>query len=117
MIVHICEQEAWKAAQSSGEYRPTSLDYEGFIHCSRPEQLLEVANRFYRDAPELLLLWIDPNKVKANIRWEAADGGTYPHIYGPLDIEAVTIVTSLLPDESGAYTRLRLRPWLGNHPT
>ena len=114
MIVHICEREAWEAAQESREYRPASLEAPGFIHCSRPEQVLDVANRFYRDAPELLLLWIDPQKVKAEIRWEAADGDTFPHIYGPLDIEAVTVVTALIPDEDGAYTTLRLRPWTAN---
>lgn len=115
--MHICEREAWEAAQASGEYRAASLDTVGFIHCSRPEQLLDVVNRFYREEPELLLLWIDPNKVKAEIRWEAADDETFPHIYGPLNIEAVTVVTDLIPDESGAYTRLRLRPWVENRPT
>jgi uncharacterized protein (DUF952 family) len=117
MIVHICEREAWEVAQKNGEYRAASLDTVGYIHCSRPEQLLDVANRFYREVPELLLLWIDPHKVKSEIRWEAADGETYPHIYGPLDIEAVTIVTALIPDENGAYSRLRLKPLIGNRPT
>jgi uncharacterized protein (DUF952 family) len=111
MIVHICERGAWEAAQGSGYYRPASLDSEGFIHCSRPEQLLDVVNRFYKDVPDLLLLWIDPDKVGAEIRWEVACGETYPHIYGPLDVQAVTVATSLLPDENGNYTRLRLKPW------
>jgi len=117
MIAHICERGAWEAAQSSGEYRPASLDSEGFIHCSRPEQVLDVVNRFYKDVPDLLLLWIDPDKVRAEIRWEVARGETFPHIYGPLDILAVTVATSLLPDENGNYTRLRLKPWTGNLPT
>ena len=116
MIVHICERGAWEAAQSSGKYRPASLDIEGFIHCSRPEQVLDVVNQFYREVPDLLLLWIDPDKVRAEIRWEVARGETFPHIYGPLDIQAVSVATSLLPDENGNYTRLRLKPWTGNHP-
>jgi uncharacterized protein (DUF952 family) len=116
MIVHICERGAWEAAQSSGEYRPVSLDSEGFIHCSRPEQILGVVNRFYKEVPDLLLLWIDPNKVRAEIRWEAADGEVFPHIYGPLEVEAVSVATGLVPDENGEYTRLRLRPWIENRP-
>ena len=116
MIVHICERDAWEAAQESGKYRAASLDTVGFIHCSRPEQLLDVVNRYYRQEPDLLLLWIDPNRVKSEIRWEATDGETYPHIYGPLEIEAVTVVTGLVPDENGNYTRMRLKPWTGNHP-
>lgn len=116
MIVHICEQWAWEEAQDNNEYRTESLDTVGFIHCSRPEQVLGVASRYYQDVPDLLLLWIDPDKVRSEIRWELSEDETYPHIYGPLNIDAVTIVTGLVPDENGEFTRLRLRPWTGNHP-
>ena len=106
MIVHICPQEAWQAAQDNGEYRAASLASEGFIHASRPEQVLQVANRFYRGTPDLVLLWIDPQRVHAQIRWESVDGDLFPHIYGPLNMEAVTAVTDLLPDEDGQFNRL-----------
>lgn len=33
-IVHLCSREDWQAAQKKGEYRPDSLDTEGFIHNS-----------------------------------------------------------------------------------
>ncbi len=91
-LTHLLPRSAWEEAQLLGEYRPASLAQEGFIHCSRPEQIHWVARRYYRGAPGLLLLWIDAQKVEADIRWEAADGEMFPHIYGPLNLGAVVRV-------------------------
>lgn len=102
-IVHLCPQTVWLAALSSGEYRPASLDSEGFIHCSRPEQVTAVANRFYRGLTGLVLLWIDPRQVAAEIRWEPADGQVFPHIYGSLNITAVLAVREFDPGPDGVF--------------
>jgi uncharacterized protein (DUF952 family) len=102
-IVHLCPQTAWLASLSVGEYRPASLDLEGFIHCSRPEQVTAVANRFYRGLTGLVLLWIDPRQVTAKICWEPADGQIFPHIYGPLNITAVLAVRTFDPGPDGAF--------------
>ncbi len=93
-IVHLCPRMDWEAAQQAGAYRPTSLDTEGFIHCSRPEQIAGVAERFFQGQRDLVLLWIDPALVRAPIRWEATDGELFPHIYGPLNLDAVIRVTA-----------------------
>jgi uncharacterized protein (DUF952 family)/GNAT superfamily N-acetyltransferase len=103
LLVHLCPRQDWEAARQVGEYRPPSLISEGFIHCSRPEQVLGVANRFYSGIPDLVLVWIDPVRVKAEIRWEAADGQVYPHIYGPLNLEAAVDLRLFLPDRDGIF--------------
>jgi uncharacterized protein (DUF952 family) len=103
MIVHIVEKRLWEQAQRVGEYRAVSFATEGFIHTSRPEQVLQVANRFYRDTPDLLLLWIDPQRLQAPLRYEASDGEIYPHIYGPLNLDSVMRVCELAPDGDGVY--------------
>ncbi len=102
-IVHICTQDEWSAAQSAGEYRSSSLKNEGFIHCSRPVQILWVANQYYPEAADLLLLWIDPQKLAAELRWEDSDGKVFPHLYGPLNLNAVTSVTDFYPDSDGIF--------------
>ncbi|OQY34117.1 MAG: hypothetical protein B6I38_02830 [Anaerolineaceae bacterium 4572_5.1] len=104
-IVHVCAPQAWEAAKKLGEYRAASLEGEGFIHCSTWEQISGVMNRFYADVEELLLLNIDPAKVTAEIRWEAVDGDEYPHLYGPLNLDAVVETIPFEMDIFGVHRR------------
>ena len=104
VLVHIADRPTWQAAQAAGSYRADSLQREGFIHCSRPDQVTEVANRLYHGRPDLVLLCIDPQRVAAPIRNEALDGPeAYPHIYGPLEIDSVFQVLDFPPDENGRF--------------
>jgi uncharacterized protein (DUF952 family) len=112
MIVHITTREAWRSALAAGEYQAASLKTEGFIHCSEPEQVLAVANAFYRQVPDQVLLWIDPAQVQARLVWEApansehGAGERFPHIYGGLNLEAVFSVVEFLPDADGVFRHL-----------
>ena len=106
LILHVCTRQDWQAAQTGGEYRAASLDAEGFIHCSRPDQVLAVVNQFYSNVPDLTLLWIDPNQLLAELRWESVLDDEYPHIYGPLNLDAVQAVMPLSPDTDGVYRGL-----------
>jgi uncharacterized protein (DUF952 family) len=47
-IFHICQKEDWEAAQATGSYFADSLESEGFIHCSKAEQIASVAKAFYK---------------------------------------------------------------------
>jgi phosphopantothenoylcysteine decarboxylase/phosphopantothenate--cysteine ligase len=105
-IVHICPREAWEAAQANGEYRAASLDTEGFIHCSRPDQALAVANRYYQGSQDLLLLWIKPKRLHSELRFDPVGEDSYPHIYGPLNLDAVNVVRPLEVDTDGAFRKL-----------
>lgn len=104
MIYHITTRKSWDEAQSQGYYRAPSLESEGFIHCSARDQVLAVANDFYRGQTGLLLLCIDENLLGAPLVWEApahpkpnqaeqtADDTLFPHIYGVLNLDAVNDV-------------------------
>jgi uncharacterized protein (DUF952 family) len=102
-IVHLCSRNDWEKAQEMGEYRPGSLETEGFIHNSLPDQILWVANQFYRGEKDLVLLWIDPALVEGEIRWETVPDGTFPHIFGPLNLSAVVDVRELRAGEDGVF--------------
>jgi len=104
-ILHICTQQAWEQAQQAGKYSPPSLVSEGFIHCSRPEQIVPVANLFYRGTVDLVLLWIDPQKVEHEIRWEIVGEQLFPHIYGPLNLQAVCKVKDYPADPDGRFSQ------------
>lgn len=106
LIVHLCQKSDWEAALTQGQYRAASLEQEGFIHCSRPEQVLEVANRYYQGISDMFLLWIDPKQVNSILRWEKSDGDIYPHIYGVLELKAVLGICEFHPDSDGVYRYL-----------
>lgn len=105
-IVHICDSQTWQSAQTAGEYCATSLQTEGFIHFSRPEQALDTANRYYTGQQGLLLLWINPATLRAELRWENSHGEVYPHLYGPLNLDAVLQALPFPPDADGVFRSL-----------
>ena len=109
LIIHLCRHEEWLQAYQRGIFQDKSLIQEGFIHCSQTEQILEVANRFYQGIPGLVLLWIDPDIVTSEIRWETADNAQFPHVYGPINLNAVVSVTDLKSDIDGVF-RVIQRP-------
>ncbi|MCI0518956.1 MAG: GNAT family N-acetyltransferase [Chloroflexi bacterium] len=105
-IVHICTRPAWEQALAAGEYRAASLQTEGFIHCSRPGQVLRTANRFFPAARDLTLLWIDPARLKSELRWETSDGELFPHLSGPLELAALLCAAEFSPNAEGEFDAL-----------
>jgi len=113
LICHITTRDAWEAAQVTGEFRSPEFDAIGFIHCSTPEQILLVANAFFRGQSGLVMLMIDLAKLKSPVRWEPPHstermpgfmhGSVYPHVYGPINVDAVTRVEQLVPSDSGSF--------------
>lgn len=100
-LLHITERALWDAARESGTYemstRGKTLGEEGFIHCSTQTQLRGVAEFLYGDyegPDDLVVLAIDSDRLTAPLRYEAAEpgGAEFPHVYGPLPVEAVTEV-------------------------
>jgi uncharacterized protein (DUF952 family) len=104
-IYHITTWQAWQAALQSMVYTPQAFAADGFIHCSSEAQVVPVANRFYRGFPGLVLLEIDPELVPGELRWENLEGGTelFPHLYGPLPVEAVLSALDFPPRADGSF--------------
>lgn len=102
-IFHIAQAAAWNGSEA--DYRGDTLDTEGFIHCSEAHQVMPVANAIFRGVADLVLLEIDPERVGPDIRYESPDGGDerFPHVYGPLNRDAVLATHPLEPDASGEF--------------
>ena len=107
MILHITSKQEWLEAQARGEYIASSLQIEGFIHCSTENQVLHVANAFYRGRNDLVLLKLDEAKIKPELKWEPpaglpapgiSDSDKFPHIFGPINLTAVASVLDFMPD-------------------
>ena len=88
-ILHVAKRAEWEAAQASGSYTGNTLSSQGFIHCCKPDQLMHVLIRHYPSAVNHVIAEIDPALVSSEIRWEGVPE-TFPHIYGPLNLDAVT---------------------------
>lgn len=107
VIHHLALRAEWETALAAGgPYRRStlgrSLDEVGFIHCSFADQVSAVADLAYRHRADVLLLTIDPTKLDAEVVVEdlVGDGQRFPHVYGPLPVEAVvrTIAVPMAPD-------------------
>jgi hypothetical protein len=118
IILHLVAREDWAAVDPQTGYRPASLEHEGFIHCTiEPEILLGIANNFYRADPrDYLVLEIDPARVTSPVVVEGPlpppppdsplARHRFPHIYGPLNVDAVTGVRPAVRDAAGGYISL-----------
>lgn len=108
ILVHLCSDRDWVSAQARGALRPESLHSVGFVHLSTPQQVHLPANRLYRGRTDLVLLQVDPAKVAAPVRWEPGvpgdpDAMLFPHLYGPLPVDAVLGVRVYRPGPDGAF--------------
>ncbi len=97
MIYHVVHKSKWKAALQQGFYEADSLASEGFIHMSTKEQVNGVLQRYYKGQNDLLLLHIDENKLTVELKYELAPSVNelFPHLFGRLNINAVTDITNI----------------------
>jgi uncharacterized protein (DUF952 family) len=114
-ILHITHQQEWQSSLEQGSYQTPSLAKEGFIHCSTETQVLRVANNFYRGQNDLVILVIDTDKLVAPVKFEApvnpqtgqpepGIGDLFPHVYGSINVSAVTKVVPFPPLADGSFT-------------
>jgi glutathione S-transferase len=102
-LYHLALAEEWRDARGQGFYRRStrgrSLEEVGFLHASGAHQVEATFHRFYADAGEVLLLTIDPERLTVPVRWEPApeSGERFPHIHGPLPLEAVLTAEPFRP--------------------
>jgi uncharacterized protein (DUF952 family) len=97
LIYHITTKDAWSKASETGSYTSPSLKEEGFIHCSELSQVEDIRSRFYAGVQDLVLLTIDTEKLTSQLifEWSPSVQNTFPHIYGPINLDAVVEVASV----------------------
>lgn len=106
-VLHMCPAADWEAVPVGGEYRASSLDDVGFVHCSDRGTVHLPANRLYPGRTDLVLLEIDAARL--DVRWEPPvppdgwDGPWFPHVYEPIPITAVIAVHEFPPASDGLF--------------
>jgi uncharacterized protein (DUF952 family) len=108
-IFHIVSHTTWEEAKEKNIYEPYSLRDGHFIHCSKADQILEVLKTLFKDCQtDLILLCIDEEKVTSPIKYEVPIETPYcmieyPHIYGPLNLDAVVEEKIIKRNEHGNF--------------
>jgi uncharacterized protein (DUF952 family) len=110
LIYHFCSRADWAAAEA-GSYTAESLTTQGFIHCSPADHVHVSATERARGRTDLVVLEIDESRLDPPAVWEDGDpphptGKQFPHVYGPIPLDAVVKVRDFLPGPDGTFAPL-----------
>ena len=93
-IYFLIGEAEYQQAKNNGQLIRDSLDTEGFLHAAPKSQLVRLAGKHYRDVENLQVMIVAVDKLDCELKWEPATGGLYPHLFGPLSMDAVVDVVS-----------------------
>lgn len=87
---HLVTTASWHESVRAGVHRPASLATQGFVHLSTDAQVSRTVERHYPDVGDLLLVEVDPDRLAAEVVFEEGEPGEwFPHLFGPLPLDAV----------------------------
>jgi hypothetical protein len=102
-IYHIVHPAWWEKFANQDFYESETLLEEKFIHLSTLAQVNGTLLNYFQGSKRLFLIHINPEKLSSTLLYEDlfATGIDFPHLYGPLNKEAVVQVQELLADADG----------------
>ena len=91
-IYKICPASAWREAERQGVFRGSADDVrDGFIHFSTASQVAGTVAKAFCGQTGLFLIAVDADALGDALRWEPSrNDELFPHLYGELDLGAVT---------------------------
>jgi len=97
VIYKISPATLWRKAEAAGVFSGAPIDLaDGYIHFSTAEQAEETAAKHFAGQSDLLLITVDAARLGDALRHEPSRGGAlFPHLYGPLPLDAVLRVEPL----------------------
>jgi uncharacterized protein (DUF952 family) len=104
-IYKIVPRALWREAETAGRFAGAPVDLaDGFIHFSTAGQAAETAAKHFAGQTDLLLVAVDEAKLGPALKYEPSRGGAlFPHLYGPLGLDAVVRVRPLPLGADGAH--------------
>lgn len=107
MIIFTATDKQWEMIKNQNQFVSLSLEKEGFIHCCYPHQILWVLNRHFIKEKRVMLICINENKLMS--KWKSEDlsqrGQDFPHVYGPINKDAVIDHFWIESDFEGIYQK------------
>ncbi|HQX63126.1 MAG TPA: DUF952 domain-containing protein [Thermomicrobiales bacterium] len=104
LAYHLVAENWYKRQPADKPYLPQAYPLDGFVHLTHGEhEVVEVGNRYYTgDSRPYLLLTIDLDQVTSEVRYDDPDR-RYPHVYGPIDREAILAVREVYRGPMGLF--------------
>ncbi|MFN3451155.1 MAG: DUF952 domain-containing protein [Sphingorhabdus sp.] len=81
----------WAQFEADGVFQGAPVDLaDGYIHLSAKDQLQGTLEKHFAGQADLVIAEVNLAHLGDTIRWEVSRGGAlFPHIYGPLPMEAI----------------------------
>ena len=96
MIYHVCTIETWDQEKDNKKFGKSELKKYGFIHSSTKKGLERIINRFTDETEKYLVLCIDEEPIRDQIRYENKDPDhLFPHFAELIDRDHIKNVMSL----------------------
>lgn len=91
------------AELEGGSFAGAPIDKaDGYIHLSTHAQLTETVDKHFAGQSGLWVAAVDLEVLDDELRWEESRGGQlFPHLYGPLPLDAVTAYSPLEREDDG----------------
>ena len=103
MIYHIAIVSEWESQAGRPTYVLNRYKEDGFIHCSELHQLEPVAGLHFRGRDDLVLLELMPTRLEPETRYEQGGKEKFPHIYGPINKDAVNRTMEVRCNSNGLF--------------
>ena len=102
--LHLIAAGDWDRVSGDAFYTPDAFAADGFVHCTDgDDNLVAVGNRYYRaDCRPFLALTISLDRLTAPFQYDDP-ARIFPHIYGPLNRDAVVGRRSVLRGPDGSF--------------
>ncbi|HVT25382.1 MAG TPA: DUF952 domain-containing protein [Rhizomicrobium sp.] len=105
LIFKICPRAEWEKPEHIHAYQGSEKDRaDGFLHFSTADQLMGTLTKYYADTNDLLLVAVNPKALGPELKYEPSrDGALFPHLYAPLNYDAVAWVNKITRDATGQF--------------
>lgn len=104
LTYHGTPKAYYESLDPTRPYVPPDFAKEGFIHCTDGREAVSIIlTLIYRAAPgPWVVLYINKDRVEPPIKYEDP-AGIFPHIYGPLNRNAIVAVREIGRAPDGTF--------------
>jgi uncharacterized protein (DUF952 family) len=106
LAYHGTPRKYFESLDASKPYVPEPFAREGFIHTTEGREAVPIVlTLHYKTSSEpWVVLYIDQDRVTSPIRYDDPEQ-VFPHIYGPLNRDAIVAVMDIDREPDGTFLR------------